>query len=211
MKPILDPHLEAYARAHSCAPSALLRELEDYTRAQRPDAQMLIGAHEAALLKLLLRLIGARRVLEIGTFTGYSALAMAEALPEDGEILTCDINPETCAIAQSFFARSPHGGKIRIRLGPALETLERLDGEFDLAFLDADKETYPVYYERLLARVCAGGLIVADNVLWSGRVLAPQRESDRALVAFNARVQQDARVENVLLPVRDGVMVIRKR
>ncbi|HEY8554251.1 MAG TPA: class I SAM-dependent methyltransferase, partial [Burkholderiales bacterium] len=184
-----------------------------YTTRNCADAQMVVGPLEAALLQLLVRLSGARRVLEIGTFTGYSALAMAEALPPDGRLITCEIDPKHADIAERFFARSPHGKKIALRRGPALETLAALDGEapFDLVFIDADKENYGNYYERALSLLRSGGLIVADNVLWYGKVLAPQAASDRAMAHFNERVRSDTRVECVMLPLRDGVSVIRKR
>ncbi len=213
MDDIIPQPIEDYARTHSTPASPLLAELEAYTRAHRDDANMLIGPLEGAVLKLLIRLIGARRILEIGLYTGYSALTMAEALPEDGGIISCDINPVTTAIARTFFARSPHGGKIEVRLGPALETLRALRGgrSFDLVFLDADKENYPAYYDLAMPLLRAGGLLVADNALWSGRVLAPQSDTDRALAAFNAKVQHDPNVDNVLLTVRDGVMVVRKK
>ena len=211
MESLLQNGIEAYARDHSLAPSALANELEAYTNAHCQDPQMLIGPLEAAVLKLLLRLSNARRVLEIGMFTGYSALSMAEALPADGRVVSCDINPETTRIARDFFARSPHGAKIEPRLGPALATLADLRGEpFDLAFIDADKENYIAYYEAILPLLRAGGIIVADNVLWSGRVLNPQKDSDRALVAFNRHVHADARVEAAMLTVRDGLFLIRK-
>ena len=173
---------------------------------------MLIGPLEAAVLKLLVRISDARRGLEIGMFTGYSALSMAEALPAGGRIVSCDVNAETTRIAREFFARSPHGVKIEPRLGPALETLAELKGQaFDFAFIDADKENYIAYYEAILPLLPAGGIIVADNVLWSGRVLAPQKESDRALVAFNRHVHADTRVEAAMLTVRDGLFLIRKK
>jgi caffeoyl-CoA O-methyltransferase len=213
MDNIIPQPIEDYARAHSTPASPLLAELEAYTRAHCDDAQMLIGPLEGALLKLLMAAVGARRVLEIGLFTGYSALTMAEALPADGKIVSCDINPRTTAIARSFFGRSPHGGKIDIRLDPGLDTLRSLQGgtAFDLVFLDADKENYPAYYDLALPLLHAGGLLVADNALWSGRVLAPQADSDRALAAFNTKVQRDPAVDNVLLTVRDGLMVVRKK
>jgi caffeoyl-CoA O-methyltransferase len=174
---------------------------------------MLIGPHEGTLLGMLVRLSGARRVLEIGTFTGYSALCMAEALPKTGRLITCEINPERADIAQSFFDRSPHGRKIRLHLGAALETLADLPASatFDFVFLDADKENYVNYYEAVLPRLRPGGVIIADNVLWSGRVLAPKRKTDRAVVKFNKHVHRDPRTECVMLPVRDGVSLIRKR
>ncbi len=213
MLTIVPEPIENYAAAHSTPPSPLLRELEEYTRAHCAHAGMLVGGLEGALLQMLVHLTGARRVLEIGLFTGYSALTMAEALPADGELISCEVNPDTAAIAQSFFDRSPHGGKIKIRLGRALKTLRSLPAAapFDLVFLDADKENYSAYYDLALPMLRPGGLIVADNVLWSGRVLQPAQESDHALVAFNSKVQQDAAVENVLLSARDGVMLIRKK
>jgi len=212
MLPILAPALEAYCAAHSSAPSALLDELERHTQAHCAFPQMLVGRLEGALLKLLVKLTGARRILEIGLFTGYSALTMAEALPDDGTIISCDIDAANAAIAQSFFNRSPHGHKIAIRLGAALETLKSFptDRVFDLVFIDADKENYINYYQAVLPRLKAGGLIVADNVLWSGKVLNPTEKTDHAIVAFNAQVRADARVEPVMLGVRDGVLLIRK-
>lgn len=213
MDAIIPKAIDDYCAAHSAPPSALRQELADYTLRHCAQPQMLVGALEAALLQMLIRVSGARRVLEIGLYTGYSALAMAEALPDDGEITSCDINPQTSAIAQSFFDRSPHGRKIAVRLGPALTTLKTLsaDRPFDFAFLDADKENYPAYYEALLPLLRPGGLLAADNVLWSGRVLEPQQESDRAIARFNERVRTDGLVECVMLPLRDGVNLIRKR
>ncbi len=213
MDNIVPKPFEDYAAAHSQTPSALLEELEAYTNRHCAMPQMLVGRLEGGLLKMLVRLTAARRILEIGLFTGYSALTMAEVLPEDGAIVSCEINPDTAAIAQSFFDRSPHGRKISVRMGPALDTLKSLpkDAPFDLVFLDADKENYINYYEAALPLLRPGGLLVADNVLWSGAVLDPKRDSDRALVAFNSKVHQDPRVEHVMLTVRDGVMLACKR
>ena len=213
MKPIIPRNIEEYCLRHTTARDKLLRELDKYTNRHCADAQMLIGPHEGALLAMLVRLTGARRILEIGCFTGYSALCMAEALPRNGRLTTCEIKPEHAEIAQSFFNRSPHGRKIKLRLGPALETLAGLptSARFDFVFLDADKENYVNYYEAVLPRLRPGGMIVADNVLWSGRVLAPKNKTDHAVVAFNKHVRRDSRVECVMLPVRDGVSLIRKR
>ena len=212
MKAIIPPKIEEYCQRHTTAGDKLLRELEKYTRRYCEDSQMLIGPHEGSLLTMLVRLTGARHVLEIGTLTGYSALCLAEALPNNGRLLTCEINTRHAEIAQSFFKRSRHGRKIKLRLGPALETLAGLPRsvKFDLVFLDADKENYVNYYEAVLPRLRSGGLIVADNVLWSGRVLAPKKKTDRAVVAFNKHVRRDKRVECVMLPLRDGVSLIRK-
>jgi caffeoyl-CoA O-methyltransferase len=173
---------------------------------------MQTGKVEGAFLKLLVRLSGARKVLEIGTFTGYSALMMAEGLPADGELVTCEISEEHASLAQRYFDRSPNGRKIRLALGPAADTLRGIpDGSVDLVFIDADKERYPFYYEESVRVLRSGGLIAADNVLWYGRVLSPEDDASRAIVRFNRTVMGDDRVEKVMLPVRDGVYLIRKR
>ena len=159
---------------------------------------------------MLATLTGARRILEIGMFTGYSTLAWAEALPKDGRIVTCEINPETTEIAKRYFAESPHGHKIEIRLGPALDSLKLMHGIFDLCFIDADKENYGAYYDRCMELVRPRGLIILDNMLRGGRVLDPQDRPSQAVDALNKRIRNDPRVENVLLPVRDGIMLVRK-
>jgi caffeoyl-CoA O-methyltransferase len=209
--PIISPAIEKYCRAHSVSASPLRDELYAYTHAHCKLPQMLTGPLEGAFLAMLVRLTRAQRVIEIGLFTGYSALSMAEALPDDGRIVSCEINADNAAIARRFLARSPHGGKIEICMGPALETLTSLEGFFDLAFVDADKENYIAYFEALVPRIAPGGLIVADNVLWSGTVLDPKEASDRAIVAFNDHVARDPRVDVVMLPVRDGVSLIRRK
>ncbi len=211
MIPIVDPALEEYCRRHSSSPDPLLDELAAYTQSHCQWPQMLTGPVEGTFLRLLVQLNGARRVLEVGTFTGYSALSMAAGLPDDGELITCEIDAERARIAQSFFDRSAHGRKISILLAPALETLAGLDGAFDLVFLDADKENYVNYYDAVLPKLKRGGLLVADNVLWSGKVLDPKEKSDQAIVAFNDHVARDAQVEHVMLSVRDGMMLVRKR
>lgn len=210
MKPLVEPDLEKYAAEHSTPPGNLLRELEQYTYDHLDDPQMVVGRLEGAMLQMLVKLIGARRVLEVGLFTGYSALAMAEALDEHGEVVSCELDEKHIDVARSFFKRSPVGHKIGIQQGPALETLPDIQGPFDMVFLDADKENYSNYYDLVLPKLRPGGLVVADNVLWSGRVLAPENATDRALVAFNDKLQADPAVENILLPVRDGVMLARK-
>ncbi len=213
MDSLVPTAIEEYCTAHSTAPAPLLEEVQAYTNRNLAFAQMVVGPLEAAFLQMMVRTTGARRILEIGTFTGYSALAMAEALPADGEIVTCEVDPKHAEIAGRFFARSPHGKKIVLRLGPALSTLGELTDAppFDFVFLDADKENYINYYELVLPRLKTGGLIVADNVLWSGRVLDPSEESDRAVVRFNQLVRGDLRVECVMVPLRDGVSLICKR
>jgi caffeoyl-CoA O-methyltransferase len=154
---------------------------------------------------------GAKRVLEIGTFTGYSALAMAEGLPEGGTIVTCDIDPKATAIARSFWARSPHGSKIVLKLAPALDTIATLAEPIDLVFIDADKQNYVRYWDACVPKVRSGGVLLADNVLWSGAVLDPKTDDDRALARFNEHVLRDASVERVMLPIRDGITVAVKR
>ncbi|MFP2959229.1 O-methyltransferase [Myxococcus sp. 1LA] len=208
---LVPPEVEAYADAHTTAPAPLLEELRDVTYARMSSPGMQVGPVEGTFLRLLVSLTGARRVLEIGTFTGYSALMMAEALPEDGTLITCDVDPEATDVARAFFMRSPHGRKIDLRMGPALDTLKTLQGPFDLAFIDADKPNYGAYWDAVVPLVRQGGLIIADNVLWSGRVLQPEAASDHAIVGFNAKVTADPRVEHVLLTVRDGMMLARKR
>ena len=213
MKPLVAEELEKYAEKHTEQPDPLLEELRDETYGSVDDPQMQVGAVEGELLRLLVATSGARRALEIGMFTGYSGLMIASALPDDGELVTCDVNPKVEVVARRYFARSPHGRKITIRMGPALETIAGLSSGplFDFVFLDADKENYPAYYDAVFPLMSPGALLVADNVLWSGRVLDPQAASDRAIAAFNARVAGDSRVEKVLLTVRDGILVVRKR
>ena len=206
----IDEKIEQYAFDHTSEEGELLRRLEKETYEKLEIPQMTTGRIEARLLKLLARLVGARRILEIGTFAGYSALSMAEALPADGTLVTCDEDPVAIAFAQKYFSESPHGKKIKQMEGPALESIKKLTGPFDMAFIDADKINYSNYYEAILPMISPGGLIAVDNVLWSGRVLDPQDESDRAIHEFNERVVKDQRVESVLLTVRDGLNCIIK-
>jgi caffeoyl-CoA O-methyltransferase len=203
--------IELYAAAHSDPVPQLLDELREETYAKMSIPQMQVGRIEGALLKMLVRLIGARRVLEVGTFTGYSALSMAEGLPEDGVIVTCDLDPEALAVARRYFARSPHGKKVDVRMGPAIDTIARLVPPLDLVFIDADKANYARYYDAVLPLLRPGGLLVADNALWSGTVVDPQTDDARAIAAFNDKVAADDRVEKVLLTVRDGMLFARKR
>ena len=154
---------------------------------------------------------GARRILEIGMFAGFSAQMMAAALPDDGRLITCDIDPKAIALAKKYFARSPHGHKIEVREGPALDTIRTLEGPFDLVFIDADKGNYTNYYEAVLPLLAPNGVIAVDNVLWSGRVLDPREKDDQAIVAFNERVRADERVTAVMVPIRDGLTLIRRK
>lgn len=214
MLTIIPEALARYVEAHSAPETELFIALRDETQANLDSPQMQVGRVEGALLRMLVQLTRAQRVLEVGTFSGYSALAMASGLPDDGVLVTCDIDPVATGVARKYFERSPHGHKIQLRLGPGIDTLRELAaaGErFDLVFLDADKEGYVDYYEAALPMLPPGGLVIADNTLWSGRVLDPQQASDHAIVRFNAHVAADDRVDHVLLSVRDGVMLARKR
>jgi caffeoyl-CoA O-methyltransferase len=211
MLDIVDEAIEKHAHDHTSPESELLGRLRDETYAGMRNPQMQVGRIEGRFLKMLASLMNARRVLEIGMFTGYSALMMAEGLPDDGRVITCDVDPEAEAVARRYFAESPVGHKIEVRMGPALDTIATLSEPLDMVFIDADKANYSNYYDACFPLVRPGGLIVADNVLWSGRVLDPQDEDSRAIVAFNRKVQADPRVENVLLTVRDGMMVAWKR
>jgi len=208
---LVSEELEDYATHHSTPFDGLYDELRRETYRDTDLPQMQVGPLEGRLLTLLARLSGARLAVEVGTFTGYSSLCIAEALPEGGKLITCDIDEETTAIARSYWERAPWGDKIELRLGPGLETLAQLDVPVDFAFIDADKENYIGYWDALVPLLRPGGLVVVDNVLWSGRVLDPQSETDRAVAAFNTHAQADERVEQVLLTVRDGVLLGRKR
>ena len=206
--------LEAYARARSTPPGELLDRLFAETHEKLPAPQMLTGPLEGRFLEMLVWAMGARRVLEIGTYSGYSALSMAAALPDDGELITCDVSEEAHAMARRYAGESPHGHKIDFRLGPALETMKELEGPFDLVFIDADKENYVNYFHAALPLLAQRGLIAFDNTLWSGRVVpgyddgSPQTKAFREL---NDALVSDPRGVVVMLPIRDGVTLFRKR
>jgi len=211
MESLLPENIEQYCREKSTPVSAVLDELESETYAQVKDAHMLIGPTEGLFLKLLVKLLGARRVVEIGTFTGYSALIMAEGLPDDGQLITLDIDPEVVKLGRKYWQRSPHGKKIKSVIGPALDSLENIPPPVDLVFIDADKENNLNYWQACLPKLRPGGLIVTDNVLWSGKVLDPVEASDQALAEFNAQVKKDERMDSVILTVRDGLTVSMKK
>jgi caffeoyl-CoA O-methyltransferase len=209
---IVDERVEEYAVEHTTVLLDLFDRLEAETREKTTAPQMMVGRLEGGFLAALVRLAGARRILELGTFTGYSSISMASALPDDGRIITCDVDPDATAIARRYMDESGHGDKIEIRLGPALETIETLEGPFDLVFIDADKPNYESYYEAVLPLLADNGLVIADNVLWSGRVVEPDgEESTQAIIAFNEHVKNDSRVVSVMLTVRDGMTLVQKR
>jgi caffeoyl-CoA O-methyltransferase len=206
---VVDPGVEGYAEAHTTPAAGVLADAMRQTAAQMPNPAMMSAVPEARLFQALLLMSRARRVLEVGTFTGVGALAMAEVLPEDGELVTIEFDKDNAAMARRHFEASPHRDRITLIEGDAREEIGKLDGQFDLVFIDAWKPDYVHYYEAALPMLSPRGLIVADNVLWSGRVLNPQPDDEwaRGVMAFNDRVQADERVHNVLLTVGDGLML----
>ncbi|HVM01125.1 MAG TPA: class I SAM-dependent methyltransferase [Acidimicrobiales bacterium] len=209
---MVDPAVEEYAAAHTTPGHPLLAEVERRTRASQEGHGMMVGLLEGRFLETLVWLSGARCILEVGTFTGYSALSMAGALPAGGSIVTCEVDPERAAVARRHVDASPWADRIRIVVGPALDSIATLDGPFDFVFIDADKVNYRNYYEAALPKLAEGGLIAVDNVLWSGQVLdADDRSEDTvAIRAFNDFVRHDTRVTCVMTTVRDGVTLIRR-
>ena len=214
MSPLSSATIDAYVDAHTTPLEPLLGELHEATYGAMSSPQMIAGPVVGRLLRFLVAMVEPRLVVEIGTFTGYSAMAMAGGLPEGGRVVTCELSPERADFAQSWFDRSPLGDRIDLRVGPALDTLEALDGPYDFAFIDADKSGYLDYYEAVLPKLADRGLIVVDNVLWSGRVAAAPSDDDsdstRALRTFNDHVVADERVVSVMLTVRDGVTLVRR-
>jgi predicted O-methyltransferase YrrM len=207
---IADPEIERYAEEHTTPPSGLLEELAAETRASLGSAEMLAGGIVGRLLELLVHGTGARRVLEIGTFSGYSALSMAAGLPADGHIDTCEVDSERAEVARRYIARSPYADRITVHLGPALESIAALDGEFDFVFLDADKPNYANYLEAVIPRLSARGLIAVDNTLWNGDVIDPRDATTRTITELNERLVADSRIIVVQLTVRDGLTLIRR-
>ncbi len=210
---IVPEEIDGYAEAHSTPPPELLAELAVETRETMSSPGMLTGTVEGRFLEQLVFALQARRVLELGTFTGYSSLSMAMGLPEGGHIDTCEVSAEHADVARRYHARSPYGERITIHMGPALETIERLGGEWDFVFVDADKENYGNYYDALVPRLAPTGLMAIDNTLWSGRVLDGDDDSEatRSIRELNDRIAADDRVVAVQLTVRDGVTLIRRR
>jgi len=207
---IVDEPVEKYAEDHSTPAAELFTRLAAETRTSQTAPQMMVGQLEGAFLSFVVYLARPKLVLELGTFTGWSSIAMASALPPGGKIVTCDVNADTNAIARRDAEEAGVADRIDYRLGPGLDTIASLDGPFDLVFIDADKPNYVNYYEATLPLLAANGLMVVDNTLWSGRVADPQEddESVQAIRALNDRVRDDPRVDNVLLTVRDGMNLV---
>lgn len=213
MTDIIDSAVSDYLLEHCTPADDVLRDLANETRNAFPDdAGMQISHDEGELLTMLVRLTGARFAVEIGVFTGYSSICIARGLPKDGRLLACDVSEQFTNVARRYWARAAVDDLIDLNLGPALDTVRALgaDPVIDFAFVDADKTGYPAYYEELVPRLRPGGLIVIDNVLRGGHVLDPVSDSDRAVSDLNDRIVADERVESVMLPVRDGVTLVRK-
>ena len=203
--------IQNYCKKHTKADNLLLSKLEKYTWENEDVPQMISGQLVGKFLQSIIKMKHAKKIVEVGTFTGYSALQMAESIPKDGEIHTCELMEKHAKTAQSFFDRSNHGSKITIHQGPALQSLEQLrSASFDMAFIDADKSNYLEYYQRCLVLVRSSGVIILDNMLWSGSVIDPQDDDSKSLRRTGDYIQQDDRVFNVLLPIRDGLMLCFK-
>lgn len=211
----INSRIQDYAEKFTSDEGEILRELREKTFSERNDKSMLSGFYQGRLLAMLSKMIAPKRILEIGTYMGYSALCLAEGLTDDGKIITLDMQPETHEIAKTFWAKSDLNGKIDGRLGDATKIIPTLDETFDLVFIDADKPNYANYYDLVFPKMRIGGLIIADNVLWSGEVLnvesgATEDESTVALHEYNKKINADERVSNILFAVRDGLMIARK-
>ncbi len=206
------PHdLAKYAEAHTTEESALLKRINRDTHAEVLRPRMLSGHLQGRLLSMISKMIQPKFILEIGTYTGYSALCMAEGLKPDGRLITIDVNEELKSRVQKYFDESGFASKIDFRIGDARKIIPTLDVEFDLVFIDADKENYSTYFDLVIDKAKPGCFILADNVLWSGKVVEPKPDKDtKAILDFNDKVHNDSRVENILLPVRDGIMMMRK-
>jgi caffeoyl-CoA O-methyltransferase len=208
---IVQEAIQAYAEKHTSPESELLRKINRDTHAHVLRPRMLSGQLQGRLLSMISCMVRPASILEIGTYTGYSALCLAEGLQAGGRLVTIDINEELEEKVRAYFLRSGMNDRIEYIVGNAVQIVPALKQTFDLVFIDADKENYSRYYDLVIDNVNLGGIILADNVLWSGKVLDGKPDKDtKAIVEFNARIQQDARVENVLLPVRDGIMMMRK-
>ncbi|CAG4991251.1 tRNA 5-hydroxyuridine methyltransferase [Dyadobacter sp. CECT 9275] len=209
----ISPDIEAYCESHTDEESDLLKTLNRDTYANVLAPRMLSGQLQGRFLSMVSRMVRPERILEIGTYTGYSAICLAEGLVTGGKLITVDINEELENLANGYFSKSAFASQIDYRIGDALEIIPTLTETFDLIFIDADKINYLAYYQLCLPKVRSGGFIIADNVLWSGKVLEQKGKIDKdtqALLDFNRIVNEDRRVSNILLPIRDGLMVLQK-
>ncbi len=209
----IDPKLEEYAAIHSEQENPLLSKINRETHLEVLMPRMLSGHLQGRFLSLISKLKQPKMILEIGTYTGYSALCLAEGLHPDGKLITIDLNEELEDRVNGYFAESDYNGKLEMKVGDATKIIPELDVEIDLVFIDADKENYSTYFDLVIDKMAVGGLIIADNVLWSGKVLDGFSEDDpstEALVEYNKKIQNSDRVQNVLLPIRDGLMVAQK-
>lgn len=212
MEHLTDKKLTEYAEKHTSPESDLLLELNRQTHLKVPMARMLSGHLQGRVLAMISCMLQPRRILEIGTYTGYSAICMCEGLKDDGRLITLDINEELEEMVRAYFDRSGYAPRIDYLLGNALELIPGLDETFDLVFIDADKKSYAAYYDMVIGKVRSGGIIIADNVLRSGKVVAGKTDRDTLnMQEFNEKILADPRVENLLLPLRDGLMIARKR
>lgn len=206
-----NPEIEQYCISHSSVPSEICRELYEYTKKNVHGSQMLIGEMEASVLRFLISLGKVKTVVEFGTYTGYSTLAMAEALPADGKVWTIDINKETTALARTYWDKSPHGKKIEQILRPGLEAMKELTGKYDLIFIDADKNNYSNYLDWAVGHLSENGAIVVDNTLWSGRVVNSDGDKQtESIIAHNKKAKGLHGFVKTLLPVRDGMFLIKR-
>ena len=211
MAGFLPDDLENYISEHSESGGDIEKALREETLDLGPSSGMMSGDSVGNFLKFIVKANNCKRILEIGTFTGYSALMLASELPDDGELITCDINSETSNIAKKYWAKSSNGKKIKLILGPAIETMEILTGKFDLVFIDADKNNYLNYYLKSKELLNKNGIIIIDNVLWSGRVLKPQDKQSISIDNFNKFVNADKDFWNTIIPIRDGLMIVTRR
>ncbi len=208
---LINESIQHYAEQHTSSEGDLLKKIDRDTHAKVMMPRMLSGHLQGRVLSMISHMIRPQRILEIGTYTGYSAVCLAEGLQENGKLITVDINEELEDCVRSYFADSPYSKKIEYKIGNAVEVIPSLNETFDLVFIDADKERYSVYFDLVIEKVRSGGFMLADNVLWSGKVLDTKPDKDtRAILEFNKKIQDDPRVENVLLPIRDGIMLMRK-
>lgn len=207
----LPAQLQSYIENHTSDEDALLKKINRDTHAQVLMSRMLSGQVQGRFLSMISKLVRPKSILEIGTYTGYSAICLAEGLQQNGKIVTIDINEELESRVRSYFKDSGFDAQIDLRIGNALKIIPALKETFELVFIDADKENYSTYFDLVIDKVPSGGLILADNVLWSGKVLDAKPDKDtKAIIDFNKKIHADRRVENLLMPLRDGVMMIRK-